>query len=92
MSVVLIIQTLYNVRRDHDIDLDHQNALVNKTTDECTIQIRFSTFSACGYPSEYNCSVQEIIMIIISRRDDSNVHPSRKHAYIILTPLSPTFI
>ena len=29
--LVLIIQTLYNVRRDHDIDLDHQNALVNKT-------------------------------------------------------------
>ena len=30
--LVLIIQTLYNVRRDHDIDLDHQNALVNKTS------------------------------------------------------------
>ena len=30
--IVLIIQTLYSVPRDHDIDLDHQNALVNKTT------------------------------------------------------------
>ena len=29
--LVLIIQTLYKFRRDHDFDLDHQNALVNKT-------------------------------------------------------------
>ena len=54
--IVLIIQTQYSIRRDHDLDLDHQNGLVNKTTFvrslfACLLSSRFDEnfFPRCLY-------------------------------------------